>query len=149
MNTPSTSDALPQSGRPLGTLWWVLATPVVQVATAMVLGITLMLIVAAFDGGWGIFLAALAGMLVGPSVVLGVIVGLARRNAKARRPVLAGVVVGLISGAVLAVLLTLVDVIAFPVFLVASMGVVAWATPGGRGTRESPAVTRRSGTGGG
>jgi hypothetical protein len=125
----------PQPGRPLGKIWWVLATPVMQVATAMVLGITLMLIVAAFDGGWGIFLAALVGMLVGPSIVLGVIVGLARRNARARRPVLTGLAAGLGSCAALAVLLSLVDVIALPIFLAASMAVVAWATPRGRDTR--------------
>lgn len=120
--------ANPSPGRPTRAIWWVLATPVLQVATALLLGMVLMLIAAIFDGGWGIFLAFLAGLALGPALVLGVILTMARRNAQARLPVLVGGVVGLASLAVLVLLLSLVDAVAFPVYLAASMGVVAWAT---------------------
>lgn len=115
-------------GRPTRTVWWVLATPVLQVATAVLLGMALMVIAAIFDGGWGIVLAFLAGLVIGPALVLGVIVTMARRNAQARLPVLVGAVVGLASLAVLVLLLGMVDAIAFPVYLATSMVAVAWAT---------------------
>jgi hypothetical protein len=118
----------PGPRRPSRTLWWVITTPVLQVATAMVLATVLMLIVAALDGGWGILLGFLAGLVIGPSLVLGVIVTLARRQVGGRYPVLAGLVVGVAALAVLVVLLSVVDVVALPIFAAASMGVVAWAT---------------------